>query len=351
MSTVHIPTQTPYDVIIEKGSLSNIGSLVRNVIKSGRAALITDNTVNALYADTVMESLNGAGFSPVKYSFIPGEDSKNLSTVSDIMDFLSQNELTRSDFIVALGGGITGDMAGFSASCYLRGIPFVQVPTTFLAAVDSSVGGKTGVNLPLGKNLCGAFHQPSLVVTDPDTLLSLPEHVFHDGLAETIKAGVLLDPDLFLELESGNSDLDLTKVIARAVEIKAHFVCGDEKDHGKRSLLNLGHTAAHAIESLSGYKIPHGHAVAIGMSIMSNAAEKLGLTEEPCHARIKSALIKNGLPADTDFSADELAKSALHDKKRSGDSIQIALPKRIGECFLHKIHVSELERVFELGLE
>ena len=350
MNRIPINASLKYDVIIGKGLLPRAGELIRSVLKKGRAALVTDSTVDKLYADTVMDSLKAAGCDPVKYVFPAGEASKNLATFSSILEHLAENRLTRADFIVALGGGVTGDMAGFAAACYLRGIPFVQMPTTFLAAVDSSVGGKTAVDLHAGKNLCGAFHQPSLVILDTDTLNTLSPEIFADGAAEALKTGILKDESLFAKMENGDYKADIDSVIASCVEIKAQLVEEDERDTGARQLLNLGHTMGHAIEKLSDFALSHGHAVAMGMTAITRAAEKLGVCE-PCYDRLCAALEKNNLPTRCPYGTEELVSAALSDKKRSGGRINLVLPKRIGECFLYPVDVEELPRIFALGLE
>jgi len=350
MNIIPINASLKYDVMIESGLLARSGELIRKVVKKGRAAVITDSTVDALYAETVMASLADAGCDPMKYVFPAGEASKNIMTLSGILEHLAEHRLTRADFIVALGGGVTGDMAGFAASCYLRGIPFVQLPTTFLAAVDSSVGGKTAVDLHAGKNLCGAFHQPSLVLCDTKTLDTLIPEIFADGAAEALKAGILRDESLFAKMEQGSYKADIDSVIGRCVEIKAQLVEEDERDTGARQLLNLGHTMGHAAEKISDFSLTHGHAVAMGMAAITRAAEKLGVCE-PCYERVCAALTANDLPTRCPYSAEELANAALSDKKRSGGRINLVLPKKIGECFLYPVDVTEVERIFALGLE
>ena len=253
--------------------------------------------------------------------------------------------------MAALGGGVTGDMAGFAAAVYLRGIRCVQLPTTLLAAVDSSVGGKTAVDLTAGKNLAGAFSQPAAVLCDTDCLKSLPAAVFADGAAEAIKTGVLCDETLFALFEDGTLTADPGEVIARCIAYKAGVVERDEKELGERKLLNLGHTVGHAIEKCSGFTIPHGHAVAAGLAIMARSAEALGWTEEPLAERIAACLERNGLPTGTDYTAEALAQAALSDKKRAGDTITVVVPRRIGECELKKLPVRELPGLIAAGLE
>lgn len=315
-----------------------------------KAALIADDTVDRLYGDKATSSLEDAGFSVVRHTFPAGERSKNLQTFAGILNFLAERELTRSDTIIALGGGVTGDMAGFAAACYLRGISFVQLPTTLLADVDSSVGGKTAVDLPAGKNLAGAFHQPSAVWIDTDCLATLPAEIYVDGAAECIKYGILTDPELFALFSEGRDREETGRVIARCVKIKADYVCRDEHDNGVRQFLNLGHTVGHAVEKYSDYGIRHGYAVAVGMAVMARYGEREGITEPGTAARVEETLIRAGLPVQTDFSAEELAAAALTDKKRRGGEITLVIPERIGRCCLRTVPVGELVHVIAEGM-
>ena len=314
-------------------------------------AVITDSTVAPFYLEIVSASLRTAGFTVSSYVFPAGEANKNLSTFSDILEFLAENRLTRTDCIVALGGGVPGDMAGFAAASYLRGIRCVQMPTTLLSAVDSSVGGKTAIDLKAGKNLAGAFLQPTAVLCDTDCLSTLPADVFADGAAEAIKTGVLSDESLFSLFETGHLETAPAEVIARCVAYKAGVVERDEKEQNERRLLNLGHTIGHAIEKCSSYTIPHGHAVAAGLAIIARAAERLGWTQEPIAERIADCLAKNGLPTNTDYSAEALAHAASADKKRAGSDITLVIPKKIGVCELKKVPVTELLPIISAGLE
>ena len=340
-----------YEVSIGPGLLETCGQRLKPLLEECRVAVITDSTVAPLYLETVLQSLEQAGFATCSHVFPAGEGHKTLSTLSDLLEFLASQHLTRTDCVAALGGGVTGDMAGFAAAVYLRGIRCVQLPTTLLAAVDSSVGGKTAVDLTAGKNLAGAFSQPAAVLCDTDCLKSLPADVFADGAAEAIKTGVLCDETLFALFEDGTLTADPGEVIARCIAYKAGVVERDEKELGERKLLNLGHTVGHAIEKCSGFTIPHGHAVAAGLAIMARAAETLGWTEEPLAGRIAACLAKNGLPTDTDYTAEALAQASLSDKKRAGDTITVVVPRRIGECELKKLPVSELLGLIAAGLE
>ena len=253
--------------------------------------------------------------------------------------------------LVALGGGVTGDLTGFAAAVYLRGVPFVQAPTTLLAMVDASVGGKTAVNLNAGKNLAGAFHQPSFVLIDPDTLDTLPSETLSDGLAEAIKCGVISDRALFGFLSEGFHPADAEEVIARCVAMKRDLVEKDERDTGERQLLNFGHTIGHAIERASGYGISHGQAVAIGMLLEARGAEAVGFAEESCAESSRSALLRNKLPVSCPYPAEALIEAMLRDKKVRSGRIQLALPRRIGHCALYEIDVDALGSFLTRALE
>ena len=349
--TVDIHVGNGYRVTIGSGLLADCGGLIAQAVGTCRAAVVTDSTVAPLYLDTVTASLRGAGLSVCSYEYPAGEGNKNLATLSDLLEFLAAEHLTRTDCVVALGGGVCGDMAGFAAGCYLRGIRYVQLPTTLLAAVDSSVGGKTAVDLKAGKNLAGVFLQPSAVLCDTGCLKTLPPAVFADGAAEAIKTGVLSDESLFSLFDTDDLHSDLSDIIQRCIAFKGRVVEADERDTGLRRTLNLGHTAGHAIEKCGNYAIPHGHAVAIGMVLIARAAERLGWCEVPCAGRIAEVLRRNRLPTSTSFSAAQLADAALSDKKRRGGSISLVIPRKIGDCFLKDLPVTKLESVFRAGLE
>ena len=348
---IPVRTSPAYEVLVGGGLLRTCGSYLRELLGLCRIAVITDSTVAPLYLGTVSDSLREAGFAVSSFVFPAGEAHKNFSTLSDILEFLAEERLSRGDCVVALGGGVTGDMSGFAAGCFLRGIRYVQMPTTMLAAVDSSVGGKTAIDLKAGKNLAGLFLQPAAVLCDTDCLASLPADVFADGAAEAIKTGVLCDESLFELFENGTLAADPAEVILRCVDYKAGVVERDEKEQGERRLLNLGHTVGHAIEKCSGYAVSHGHAVAAGLAIIARAAEKLGWAEEGVAERIAACLAKCGLPVTTEFPAEDLARAASADKKRSGSDITLVIPRRIGACELKKVPVTELLPVIRAGLE
>lgn len=351
MRSVTVKTSATYEVLIGSGLLQKAGEAVKKVISPCKAAIVTDSTVVHLYEETVRKSLTEAGFSVCTFVFPAGEASKNMHTLSHLLEFLAKEEMTRTDLIVALGGGVTGDLAGFGAAVYLRGIPFVQIPTTFLAAIDSSVGGKTAVDLEAGKNLAGAFYQPKLVLCDTDVLQTLPEVVFADGIAEALKYGVLGDAALFEKIAGGDFRQDLEEIIETCVSMKRDVVEEDEFDTGKRQLLNLGHTFGHAIEQKSHFQMTHGHAVAIGMHLIAKAAEAKGIAEKGTAAAIAKALEQNQLPKETTFSPAEVAEGTLRDKKRRGGTISFVFPKKIGACEIVKIPVEEVEALARTAME
>lgn len=351
MRSVTVKTSATYEVLIGSGLLQKAGEAVKKVISPCKAAIVTDSTVVHLYEETVRKSLTEAGFSVCTFVFPAGEASKNIHTLSHLLEFLAKEEMTRTDLIVALGGGVTGDLAGFGAAVYLRGIPFVQIPTTFLAAIDSSVGGKTAVDLEAGKNLAGAFYQPKLVLCDTDVLQTLPEVVFADGIAEALKYGVLGDDALFEKIARGDFRQELEEIIETCVSMKRDVVEEDEFDTGKRQLLNLGHTFGHAIEQKSHFQMTHGHAVAIGMHLIAKAAEAKGIAEKGTAAAIAKALEQNQLPKETEFSPAEVAEGTLRDKKRRGGTISFVFPKKIGDCEIVKIPVEEVEALARTAME
>lgn len=349
MKSVRVSASREYDVIIGDGILCNAGDYIKSVVGDGvKLAVVTDDIVDGLYGESLSDAL--CGFETVKYVFKNGEESKNIRTYGEILEFLADNKITRTDVVVAFGGGVVGDMAGFAAATYLRGIQFIQIPTTLLAMVDSSVGGKTAIDLDGGKNLCGAFWQPSLVICDHTLLRTLSDEMFACGMAEVIKYAVLGDRELFDTLLDGDVRQDPEDVIARCVEMKRDIVDLDERDTGVRALLNFGHTAAHGIEKLSDYKIPHGTAVGMGMVIAARGAACIGMCAHEVVDEIITVLRLYGLPTDCPYSAEELFLGALSDKKRSGDSITLVLPKKTGKCVLEKMEISKVGAFFRAGL-
>ena len=331
MRTVQVKTPSgQYEVKIGAGLLPTLGAEVRACTGAGRCALISGENVFPLYGESALSSLKAVGLETYSLVFPAGESTKSLQSYGELLEFLAERRFTRSDCVIALGGGVTGDLAGFAAATYQRGLAFVQAPTTLLAAVDSSVGGKTAVNLPAGKNQVGAFYQPALVLCDTDTLSTLPERELNAGYAEVIKYAVLNDALLFAVLEGRTAGL--AAVIETCVRQKARIVAEDECDLGQRRLLNLGHSFGHAVESRSGGSLLHGEAVAIGMAMICRAARKRGLLSERDCAAVLSLLRAYGLPTETVLSAEELYDTLLHDKKFYGGKLHLVVPRGIGRC-------------------
>lgn len=350
MKTIRIETSDSYDVVIAGGLLNEAGSYVRNAAGGSNAVILSDDKVYPLYGEKAASSLASAGYGVTRFIIENGETSKNAENYIALLNFMAGRHLTRSDVLVGLGGGVVGDLAGFAASTYLRGIPLVLIPTTLLAAVDSSVGGKNAIDLDAGKNLAGTFYQPGLVLCDPCLLSSLEESVYTDGCAEVIKYGVITDRELFNMLEIPVKDR-LEEVISRCVGIKRDIVCEDEYDTGLRQLLNFGHTVGHAVELCSRYAIPHGSAVSMGMAVISRAAAATGLCSPSCRDGILAMLKRYGLPTDVPFGPDALFQAALSDKKRSGSLISLVMPEEIGRCVLKKYTLAECSEIIRLGTE
>ena len=344
MRTVKVSASKTYDIKIGPGLLSSLGDEVKALGKARKVAIVSETNVYPIYGKTAENSLRNAGLDVVSFVFPAGEESKSVETYINLLNFLAENKLSRTDMIVALGGGVVGDLAGFAAATYLRGIRFIQIPTSLLAAVDSSVGGKTAIDLPAGKNLVGAFWQPSLVLCDTDTLTSLPQDVFLDGCAEVIKYGILYDEPFFSYLESAGPDFDREAVIARCVEMKRDVVMEDEFDTGARMKLNLGHTIGHGVEASSHFALSHGKAVAIGMAIVSRASRC------PDNDRIIAVLEQFGLPTATKTNADTLFAYALSDKKRSGGMVNLIIPRAIGNCEIVPTPIEQIKSFIEEGL-
>ncbi len=352
--TVQIPARAvySYEIPIERGIVARAGQLCASVIKPCRALLLTDDTVNALYGDRVEDSLTAAGYKVVRFVIQHGEVSKSAANLVALLEKMALEHLTRSDCLVALGGGVVGDLGGFASAVYLRGIRFVQIPTTLLAMVDASVGGKTAIDLEVGKNLAGAFHQPSLVICDPELLSTLPPDIFADGMAEVIKYAFINDRVLFdlLAVDDGLTH-ELAEIIRLCIEDKRILVEADETDRGARQLLNLGHTAGHAIEACSQFAISHGSAVAMGMVIMTRAAEKTGACALGTTDALCTLLQKYHLPVECPFTAEQLYAAALSDKKRAGGSITLVIPYGIADARLVTVPVDALENYLRIGTE
>lgn len=350
MTEIEVKASGSYKVVIGDNLLEKIGDYVKELLNPIKTVIVTDDVVDSLYSETVENSLKSSGFEVVKFVIENGEKSKNGQNFLKICEFLAENHITKSDLIIALGGGVVGDLAGFVSASYLRGIKFIQLPTTLLAAVDSSVGGKTAIDIESGKNLVGAFYQPKLVLCDYSTLFTLKEEVFTDGCAEVIKYAVIGNKELFNHLLENGKDFDLEYVISECVRMKRDIVEKDEFDSGERQKLNLGHTIGHSIELCSNFEISHGSAVAIGLAIISRASAKKGLCSENTAENIIEILKEFDLPTDSSFSAEELNKPALSDKKRSGNSLNLVIPYDIGDSRLLKSNVIDLITYIEAGI-
>lgn len=350
MRQVSVTASKNYEVLIGSGLIQNLGEYAANLGKVQKVCIVSETTVWPLHGKAAESSLEKAGFEVSHFVFPAGEASKCAETYLNLLNFLAENRLSRSDLIVALGGGVVGDLSGFAAATYLRGIRLIQMPTTLLSAVDSSVGGKTAIDLPSGKNLVGAFYQPSLVLCDTDCLNTLPEDIFRDGCAEVIKDAILYDPALFQLLRDCGLSFPREEVITRCVELKRDVVAQDEFDTGLRMKLNLGHTIGHAVEAKSNFSLSHGKAVAIGTAIVSRSCCKMGLCTEATKNMIIDTLMKFGLPTECNDQAHELAAIGVSDKKRSGGTVNLIVPREVGSCDIYPIPMTELEAFIEAGL-
>lgn len=346
MKNIRVGTSRPYDVHIERGSLKKSGELISAVINSKKAVIVTDDTVDKLYSRTLAESLEKSGILADIFVFPHGEQSKNIHTLGDIFDFLCEKCITRSDFLIALGGGVVGDITGFAAASFLRGIEFVQIPTTLLAQVDSSVGGKTAVDIPGGKNLVGAFKQPALVICDSDTLKTLPEEELACGMAEVIKYGMIRDKNLFELCESRNiSNIHeiMDEIVYTCIDIKRQVVENDEFDKGERMILNFGHTLGHAVEGWHNYtNYTHGMGVAAGMCMITRRFCNADIT-----MRLKNCVEAYKLPVSTEAPMNELLPFCAMDKKCESSSISYIVCPEIGNAEIKKTTTADFFRLME----
>lgn len=335
MTRVRVAVNPPYEAAVGAGLLDRLGELLRP-LAAGSVMVVTEENVAPLYLDRAAASLSAAGFT-VRTAVLPaGEATKSAQYYVNLLERFAP--LTRSDTVLALGGGVVSDLAGFAAATYLRGIRSVNVPTTLLAMVDAAVGGKTGIDLPTGKNLVGAFCQPALVVCDPTLLTTLPPRELRSGWAEVIKTAILFDPPLFQRLKTGEAATE--QVIAACLQHKSAVLSRDVYDQGERQLLNLGHTLGHAVEVCSDYRVTHGEAVAVGIAGMARAFSRDA-------AEIIALLEQFGLPTRTELSPHALAQAALRDKKRRGDTVTLVIPERIGGCTLRSVPANTLEDIFQ----
>lgn len=351
VQTIRVYTKRSYDVHIGSGLFAYAGDVLYPFLKDKHTVIVTDSNVAPLYLDQLQSQLAEQECSSDCYIIEAGEQSKDPSVLFTLLEFLAEKGLGRNDCLIALGGGVVGDLTGFAAGIYQRGIDFVQIPTTLLSSVDSSVGGKTAVNLTAGKNLVGVFWQPRLVLIDPLMLQTLPQRELASGAAECVKTALLSDPHLLQSLTQSGFDSDWDDVIARCVSYKAEIVARDEQESDFRRLLNLGHTFGHAVETLSHYELTHGEAVSIGLQIIANASAKRGICDSEVPQAISRALQSFALPSQTDFSAQEIAHAALADKKRNGSHISLVLPYELGHCVISSTPIHELAQWVLDGME
>ncbi len=350
MKRIAVPVSQPYEVLVGSGLLERVGELSAPLLSGRRAVLVSDSNVWPLYGQQVTDSLQKADFRVERFIFEAGEKSKTPQTLLDLLNHMAEWELGRADSVFALGGGVTGDLAGLAAALYQRGISCVQLPTSLLAMVDSSVGGKTAVDLPKGKNLVGTFTQPRLVLCDPDALATLPARVEAEGWAEVIKYGMLGSRELLDELAAGREDVDVEDVICRCITMKRDLVTQDERDTGPRQLLNFGHTIGHAVERCAGYGIYHGEGVAMGMAIMTRACVRQGLCTPQCRTVLEDLLERYHLPKTCPIGVERLLEAARMDKKRRGDAITLVQPSQPGRCILRKADYRDLAQILEEGI-
>lgn len=358
MHTIEVSTGRAYRVHVGTFLLERVGETCRETCGGERACIVTDTNVGPLYAAPVRQGLVDAGYAVDVFTFEAGEERKRAGTYTAILEFMAERSYTRSDVVVALGGGVTGDMAGFAAATYMRGCAYVQVPTSLLAMVDSSVGGKCAIDLAAGKNLAGAFWQPRAVLADIGCLATLDDGQFADGCGEVVKHAAIADAGLFAALEATpltpallRSDLALVEaIVAKNIDIKRAVVEADERELGVRKLLNFGHSIGHAVEASEGYRLGHGTCVAIGMTAMARAAAHLGACEQDVPERIEALARAHGLATRTERTLDEIFAAALHDKKRRGDTIDVVIPRAIGSCSIDTVSLSTFRDLIAEGI-
>ena len=333
MKKIHVAVSNPYDVLVGEKLLSRLPELIEPVCETRRNLIVTDDTVAPLYASAVVQKLKQAGFDSEVFSFPSGERSKNLKTLSDILEYMAAHHFKRNDTVLALGGGVVGDTAGFAAAVYMRGISVIQIPTTLLSAVDASVGGKTAVDLKNGKNLAGVFWQPRMVICDVSVIERLPAEIFREGMAEVIKCNVIRKLSAIDRICSGTLMDHLEETIGDCISLKRDIVEMDEFDSkGIRNVLNAGHTIGHVIEKLSNYTISHGQAVGTGLITEAEISKKLGLCDQLTVEMIRSALERFQLTGTIPWPAEQVAEAMRNDKKNRDERIVFELPREIGKC-------------------
>ncbi|NLA69530.1 MAG: 3-dehydroquinate synthase [Clostridiales bacterium] len=350
MNSLKINGSTSYDVIIQNNILYRAGNISRDKLGGCKAFIISDRNVGALYLSVVIESFRNAGYDVYSSIFQPGEAAKSFENYEYLLTQLIEAELDRSDVVVALGGGVIGDLSGFAAATFKRGLRLVQIPTSLLACVDSSVGGKTAINLINFKNQVGAFYNPSLVILDPSVIHTQDFTDLQDGYAEIIKYGILSGNSIIDELRTAIDTNDFTNTIVQAIEIKKNFVESDERDKGSRQFLNLGHLIGHAIESYEDYTISHGHAVAYGLAIETRACALSGLTSFSTYNAIIDILTEFEFPIDVSYSVRDLMTFINYDKRLKGGEIELIVPRALGDCYMSPMNLHQVETLIGLAL-
>lgn len=348
MKTIHLNVSKPYDVLLESGLIKQTSKLIEPFCKNRNVAIITDDIVDKLYGESLLKQLKESGYAVVKYAFPNGESSKNINTLSNILEFLAENNFKRNDYLIALGGGVVGDIAGLSAALYVRGIKFIQIPTTLLAMVDASIGGKTAIDLKAGKNLAGTFWQPALVICDVDIIEKLPQNIFTEGMGEVIKCDVIGDFGICEKIKNAEVFENLESVITNCIMLKKQIVEEDEfENFGIRKLLNVGHTIAHGIEKMSNYSISHGFAVGTGLIWEAGIAYQKGICDLKTYKIIKQAVKETGLFVECSYNLIDFIKTMKKDKKNTGNSISFILPSELGKCKEYKLSDIELIKLLE----
>lgn len=352
MKTVNVNLGTKsYDIVIENGIIDNLGYEINHIYKNKKIAVVTDENVFSLYGKNVQDALERCDYNSRFIVVKPGESSKSLETLQNVYTQLIDFNLTRSDLIMALGGGVVGDLTGFAASTYLRGVDYIQVPTTLLSQIDSSIGGKTAVNIEEGKNLIGSFYQPKMVLIDPDVLETLPDKFIKDGLGEVIKYACIKDSEFFRFISDVNNleqlfD-NLEYIIYTCLNIKRELVENDEFDKGERMLLNFGHTLGHAIEKYTKYEYSHGEAVSMGMYYITEKSESLDITEQGSAEKIKNMLINFDIEYKLpNLNMDMIKNTILLDKKNISGAINLILLKKIGAPFIESVPIENIDKFF-----
>ncbi|MBQ8164873.1 MAG: 3-dehydroquinate synthase [Clostridia bacterium] len=348
MSVITVKNSKTYNVHIENGIFGKCGDMIKTACGGEKVIIISDDNVYPIYGAELTLALQNSGYTVCHFVIENGEKSKNITNFAKILSFMAQNEFTRSDCLCTLGGGVVGDLGALAAGMFNRGIKLAAIPTSLLAMVDSSVGGKTAIDLPEGKNLAGMFFQPDIVICDPAMLKTLPYEFMKDGFAEVIKYGVIKSEGLFkklfeVDLKTFTDDKEKAEdIISECVAIKRDVVGEDEFDNGLRQILNFGHTIAHCIELLSNYEIPHGTAVSMGMVSITKASAGKEICPESCYEDLLKLIEKHEMASELPFEKGKIFKAALHDKKRKGNRMTVVVPVKIGECELKKISVEEI---------